>query len=134
MVFKPDFTKADPWAGMPPDYAGVATFIPTATNPLPPWEGEVAAAVIPTYGTPDYNARAQNIIDEARVTAYIGTLAERQRAALIVQTGERAMLARTGVVSVAPETPPSAKLDIDWSKWAMPAVIGVVALALIMRR
>jgi len=62
--WKPDFTKANPWEGMPADYGGVATFIPTTSNPYPPWEGEPGAN-IPPYGTPEYGQVAARVVEKA---------------------------------------------------------------------
>jgi len=41
-TWKPDFTQPNPWAGMPPNYEGIKTFVPTPDNPNPPWVGQVA--------------------------------------------------------------------------------------------
>jgi hypothetical protein len=130
--WKPDFTKDNPWEGMPADYAGVATFVPTSDNPLPPWEGEVGAGIIPTFGTPEYESLALTIASEARAaTATATTTEEKARAELIADTAEKAALARAGVGESA------AAVEIDAGiqpGWAVPAVIAIVVLAFLGRK
>jgi hypothetical protein len=41
-TWKPDFTKPNPWEGMPSDYAGIKTFVPSPDSPLPPWLNQKA--------------------------------------------------------------------------------------------
>lgn len=61
MDWQPDFAKSDPWQGMPKNYEGIATFKPTETNPLPPWESSAGAlaAGIPQFGTREYKHKAK---------------------------------------------------------------------------
>ena len=130
-VWKPDFTKAEPWQGVPADYAGVATFVPTNENPLPPWEGDVATAVIPAFNTPDYSALAQKIIDEARVTTQTGTAEEKARAEIIIASGEKSTLVRAGIEQVVtgkePTRPTAA--EVEGIGLGIVAVIALVAFA-----
>ena len=129
--WKPDFTKAEPWQGVPADYAGVATFVPTNENPLPPWEGDVATAVIPAFNTPDYSALAQKIIDEARVTTQTGTAEEKARAEIIIASGEKSTLVRAGIEQVVtgkePTRPTAA--EVEGIGLGIVAVIALVAFA-----
>jgi hypothetical protein len=67
-AWKPDFNQPDPWVGMPPDYGGVATYIPdpASGSVTPPWQGSEGAAVagIPDYGTPEYKEKAVTIAEK----------------------------------------------------------------------
>jgi len=76
MAWKPDFTKKDPWEGMPPDYRGIATFVPTVAKPVPPWEGQVGAEAIPTFGTPGFQDLAQRITYTPSVTEPVAEAAK----------------------------------------------------------
>ena len=129
--WKPDFTKTNPWEGMPADYAGVATFVTTPDYPLPPWEGQVGAEIIPTFNTPEYNALAQRIIGAEKVMATIGTASEKERANIILASAEKATLARAGIVTKPVVTEPvvTEAERIDWGKWA---IIGIAVLAVVM--
>jgi len=123
--WQPDFNKVNPWVGMPADYAGVATFVRTAENPLPPWEAAVGAEAIPMFNSPEYNALAQRIINEARLTLYTGSPKEKGRATVIISSGQKATLARAGFPYAAEEEEP-ARAALGWG---LLAVIALVAFA-----
>jgi len=90
-TWKPDFTKPDPWVGVPADYAGVATFIPTQENPLPPWEGQPGSEVIPAFGSQEYNERALEIVYTAQA----------QGNDFIAEAGAKALVARQVPITLA---------------------------------
>lgn len=62
--WKPDFSKTNPWEGMPINYAGIATFKPTDTIKTPPWEGQKGSENIPKFGTPEFERLALSITKE----------------------------------------------------------------------
>ncbi len=101
--WKPDFTKTDPWMGMPADYAGVATFVPVAETPVPPWTGQIGSEAIPIFGSPEYEVVVQEIVAAAVVTAQTGTALEKERAAMIRAAAEKAEVARQEIFP-QPET------------------------------
>ena len=146
-TWKPDFTKDNPWIGMPADYAGIATFIPTESVPLPPWEGKVGAGAIPAYGTPIYAQVALEIAQEAytEVTAPESSRTEKEQATFILESAMRAAEQGAGVASaytmtsaaIPTVTKEEAKLDVaklDVASWLPWLLIGGVALVALRRR
>lgn len=140
-VWRPDFTKDDPWAGMPADYAGLATYVSTDVSPLPPWE-EDAPEYIPAYGTEEYINIARGIAEESHNVALSSKdKAERDRALLILKCYEKSRAAMAEWERKQPETealpeitpPPTengtpARLrDSLTSKLSREALIGVAA-------
>ena len=138
-MWKPDFTQTNPWPRMPPDYAGVATFIPTIENPLPPWDGNIGAEVIPTFNTPEYDALAQRIIEEARVLTQTGTPEEQARAERIISSGDRSTLVRAGIAQEEEEqeeeeAEPESVVADDGGRWGLAALVAVAVLAMARRK
>ncbi len=62
--WQPNFNDPDPWAGMPADYAGKDTFVPTVVNPTPPWGSETGI----DYSPQPYTDANGNIYSWNRVT------------------------------------------------------------------
>jgi len=133
--WKPDFNQEDPWAGVPDDYAGIATFVPTESNPEPPWQGETGAESIPDYGSIDYALVAKNIIMDVADKAEAGD----QHSAEILQWAKNAAdqgagvassplpLMPGGVPTLTPTVKPTA-LPTNWMLGGL-ALLAVVAFA-----
>ena len=58
-TWKPDFTRDNPWEGMPEDYSGIKSYVPTPENPLPPWTGEIVGYT--SEGADVYNAEGKKV-------------------------------------------------------------------------
>ncbi len=125
--WKPDFTQTDPWMGMPADYAGVATFVPVAEEPVPPWTGQIGSEAIPVFGTAEYEIVVQEIMTAAVVTAQIGTAEEKERAAMILAAAEKAEVARQ---QIFPQIETFEKLEAPGKIPWLPIGIAVGAILL----
>lgn len=104
-TWKPDFTADDPWKDMPKDYSGIATFVPTESNPTPPWETPTTKAGatttttttapdIPKYGTPEYQERAREVAEKQLAPYIKGNVIDVKR---VVEAGKIEYLRGLGV-------------------------------------
>jgi len=141
-TWKPDFTKANPWEGMPADYVGVATFIPTTLVAKPPWQDKVGAESLPAYGTPGYAILAKSIIDDLYSEAISKTGATQQKAIDLLTYAKKAAEAGAGIASanigltpaIVPTITPTPSLvaEKEQPNWLLWGGLGLLALMVLM--